>query len=61
MYHERIKHIGVNFHFIRDAIVEEKTFVQKINIKKNPADIFTNPLPIYKFKQCLDLIGIHYW
>jgi hypothetical protein len=50
MYHERMKHTDVKFHFIHDIIVEEKVFVQKINTKDNPADMLTKPLPIYKFK-----------
>ena len=61
MYHERTKHIDVKFHFIRDIIVEGKVLVQKIHTKDNPADMFTKPLPIYKFKQCLDLVGVHCW
>ena len=58
MYHERTKHIDVKFHFIRDTIVEGKVLIQKINTKKNSVDMFTKSLPVYKFKQCLNLIGI---
>ncbi|XP_071932870.1 uncharacterized protein [Coffea arabica] len=59
MYHERTKHIDVKYHFIRDIIAEGKVLIQKINTKDNPADIFTKPLPVYKFKQCLHLVGVH--
>ena len=58
MYHERTKHIDVKYHFIRDVIADKKVLVQKINTKDNPADMFTKALPVYKFKQCLDLIGL---
>ncbi|XP_071913996.1 uncharacterized protein [Coffea arabica] len=58
MYHERTKHIDVKYHFIRDIIAEGKIHIQKINTKDNPADMFTKPHPVYKFKQCLDLIGV---
>ena len=61
MYHERTKHIDVKYHFIRDTIAEKKVLIQKINTKDNPADMFTKALPVYKFKQCLDLIGICNW
>ena len=61
IYHKRKKHIDVKFHFIRDIIAEGKMLIQKTNIKRNPADIFTKPLPIFKFKQCLDLVGVRYW
>ena len=58
MYHERTKHIDVKYHFIRDIIADKKVLIQKINTKDNPADMFTKSLPIYKFKQCLNLIGV---
>ena len=61
MYHERTKHIDVKFHFIRDTIAEGKVLVQKISTKENPADMFTKPLPVYKFKQCLNWVGIRCW
>ena len=61
MYHERMKHIDIKYYFIRDTIVENKVLIQKINTKDNPANMFTKTLPVYKFKQCLDLIGIHSW
>ena len=57
MYHERTKHIKIKYHFIRDIIGEGKVLVRKINTKENPADMFTKSLPVYKFKQCLDLVG----
>ena len=44
-----------------DTIAEGKVLVQKIHTKDNPVDMFTKPLPVYKFKQCLDLVGIHCW
>ena len=61
MYHERTKHIDIKYHSIRDIITEGKVLAQKINTKKNPAGMFTKPLPVYKFKQCLDLVGICCW
>ncbi|KAL3499639.1 hypothetical protein ACH5RR_038732 [Cinchona calisaya] len=60
MYHEKTKHIDMQFHFVRDTIDEGKVLVQKISTKDNPADMFTKPLPVYKSKQCLDLVGIRY-
>ncbi|KAL3505152.1 hypothetical protein ACH5RR_034993 [Cinchona calisaya] len=58
IYHERTKHIDVKFYFVRDTFAEGKVLVQKISTKDNLADMFTKSLPIYKFKQCLDLVGI---
>ena len=48
--HERMKNTDVKFYFIRDAIDEGKVLVKKINTEKNPIDMFTKPLPVYKFK-----------
>lgn len=59
MYHERTKHIDIKYHFIRETIAERKVSVQKINTRDNPADMFTKPLPVSKFKLCLNLIGIY--
>ncbi|CAL9129964.1 unnamed protein product [Musa textilis] len=61
MYHERTKYIDVKCHFIRDTIAKGKVLIQKIHMKDNPANMLTKPLPVYKFKQCLDLVGVHCW
>ena len=61
MYHERTKRIDVKFHFIRDTIAKRKVLVQKISTKENLADMFTKPILIYKFKQCLNWVGIRCW
>ena len=42
-------------------IAEGKVLVQRIHTKDDSADMFTKPLPVYKFKQCLDLVGVHCW
>ena len=47
IYHERMKHITVRLHFIRDVVESED----------NPTDVFTKSLPRSKFKHCLDLIN----
>lgn len=59
MYHERTKHIDINYHFIRETIAEGKVSVQKINTRDNLADMFTKSLPVSKFKICLNLIGTY--
>ena len=61
MYHEMMNHVNVKFYFIRDTIAKKEALAQKINIKKNLVDMFTKPLPVYKFKQYVDLIGVRYW
>ncbi|KAG8496862.1 hypothetical protein CXB51_008020 [Gossypium anomalum] len=45
MFHERTKHIDVQYHFVRDIIAR--------------GDMMTKSLPITKFEHCLDLVGVH--
>ncbi|KAL4581701.1 hypothetical protein LXL04_006228 [Taraxacum kok-saghyz] len=55
MFHDRIKHIDIRYHFVRDIIEKGDCVVEKIHTDYNPADMFTKSLPIAKFKLCLDL------
>ena len=57
IYHEKIKHIDVKLHFIRDVIEFEKVKVKKVSTEENPVDMFTKSLSSVKFKHCLDLIN----
>jgi hypothetical protein len=52
MHHERIKHIDIRYHFVRDIISEAKIFVKKISTKKNQTDMLTKSLSIENFKFC---------
>ena len=58
MYHERSKHIAVKYNFIRETVSEGIVAVKKVATVDNPADMMTKPVPLHKFKHCLDLIGI---
>ncbi|GJU01945.1 secreted RxLR effector protein 161-like protein [Tanacetum coccineum] len=58
VYHDRTKHIDVRYHFIRS---ERRIKVKKIGTEDNPADVFTKPVPLSKFRHCLDLLNIDNW
>nr|GEU39227.1 putative polyprotein [Tanacetum cinerariifolium] len=58
IYHDRTKHIDVRYHFIR---TERRIKVKKIGTKDNPADVFTKPVPLSKFRHCLDLLNMDNW
>ena len=58
MYHERSKHIVVKYNFIRETVSKGIVVVRKVATTDNPADMMTKPVPLHKFKHCLDLIGI---
>nr|GEZ68175.1 retrovirus-related Pol polyprotein from transposon TNT 1-94 [Tanacetum cinerariifolium] len=58
VYHDRTKHIDARYQFIRS---EKRIKVKKIIIKDNHADVFTKPVPLGKFRHCLDLLNIDNW
>ncbi|GKD00750.1 retrotransposon protein, putative, ty1-copia subclass, partial [Tanacetum coccineum] len=58
VYHDRTKHIDVRYHFIRS---ERRIKVKKIGTQDNCADVFTKPVPLSKFRHCLDLLNIDNW
>lgn len=57
-HHERMKHIAVKLHFIRDLISDGVLRVMKIATAYNPADIFTKVLPVSEFQYALELLRI---
>ena len=58
VYHARMKHIDVRYHFVREIIEEGRVLVQKIKTDDNPADMLTKVVTTIKFNHCLDLINI---
>ena len=57
-FHRRIKHIGVRYHWIREAIEYRRIHVVYIPTGKMAADGFTKPLPAPAFKAFLQMIGM---
>ena len=41
VYHAKMKHIDVRFHFVREILDEGDIELQKVHTKENPADILT--------------------
>ena len=58
MFHERTKHIDVQYYFIRYIIGRGEVTVRKINTHDNPVDMLTKSLLISKFEYCVNLVGI---
>lgn len=58
MYHERTKHIVVQYHFILEILVDGYINVLKIGTENNHIDMLTKLLPIAKFEHYLDLVSI---
>ena len=57
-HHEKIKHIDIKLHFIRNEVSKGVIKMVKIHTDDNPSDILTKVVPATKFKKCLDLVGI---
>ena len=57
-FHARTKHINIRYHFIREAIEDQKVSVIYLPTDDNPADIFTKPLAKAKFRRFVEMLGL---
>ncbi|KAL4337997.1 hypothetical protein AHAS_Ahas12G0166100 [Arachis hypogaea] len=57
-FHSRTKHIGVQYHFIREVVEEGSVDMQKIHTKDNLADAMTKPINTEKFEWCRSSYGL---
>ena len=48
-FHFRTKHIGVQYHFVREVVEDGSVDLQKIHTKENLADVLTKPINTDKF------------
>ena len=48
-FHSRTKHIGLQYHFVREVVEDVNVDLQKIHTKENLTDIITMPINIDKF------------
>jgi len=58
VYHARMKHIDVKFHFVREILEKDNIKIQKIHTKKNPADMLTKIVQGVKFAHCKESLQI---
>lgn len=57
-FHSRTKHIGVQYHFVREVVENESVDMQKIHTKDNLADVFTKPISTDKFEWSRSSCGL---
>jgi hypothetical protein len=50
-FHARIKHIEIDYHFVRDRVASKTLMVKYLSNKDQIVDIFTKPLVSYRFQQ----------
>ena len=57
-FHACIKHINLWYHFIREAVKDNKITVNYIPTDENVSDIFTKALPRPKFVCFVETLGL---
>jgi len=56
--HDRIKHIDLRYHFIRDFVKKSTVVVEFIRTGEQKGDILTKPLGRIRFQELRDKVGI---
>jgi len=58
VFHNRIKHIDIKYHYIRETIQNGILKIERIPTLEMGADFLTKPFSAPKLQRCLRLIGI---
>ncbi|MCO5602098.1 hypothetical protein L7F22_056226 [Adiantum nelumboides] len=58
VFHLKIKHIDVKYHFIRGVLEDKQIQLMNIHTKDNPADLLTKELSRESFVHCCELLCI---
>jgi len=58
VYHDKIKHIYVRYHFIRIPLKDSVLSLVKIHTSRNPADMLTKVVTTEKLKTCSASVGL---
>jgi hypothetical protein len=57
-YHSRMKHIDVQYHFVRDMVERKKVLLEKVDTLENIVDSLTKSVSVVKFSWCREAMGI---
>ena len=58
VFHAKIKHIDVKYHFIRDMLEDKLMKLVKVHTDDNLADLMTKGLPLERFAHYCALMGV---
>ena len=58
VYHARMKHVDVRFHFVWEILEEGDIELLKVHTKENPADMLIKVVSRVKFTHCKELLHI---
>ena len=56
--HQRVKHIDIKYHFLRERVNMGEISLKYINTNDNLADIFTKALEYRRFARLRELLGM---
>ena len=58
VFHDKSKHIEIQYHFIRDMVQKDAVELQYIPTSDQTADVLTKPLPRVKFEYFRRRLGV---
>ena len=58
VFHSQMKHVAIDFHFVRDKVAAGSLCVSHVSTKAQLADILTKPLPKQRFHLLWSKIGV---
>jgi hypothetical protein len=58
VFHDRLKHIEIRYHYIRDMVQRGALKLQCISTDEQVADVLSKPLSRIKFEHFRDKLGI---
>ncbi|WMV50790.1 hypothetical protein MTR67_044175 [Solanum verrucosum] len=58
VFHSKMKHIAIDFHFVRDQVVNKEVEVKHLHVVDQVADVQTKPLASASFSRMFDNLGI---
>ena len=58
VFHEKLKHIEIKFHYIRDMVQRGAGKIQYMEIEEKIADVLINPLARVKFEYFREILGV---
>ena len=58
VFHDKLKHIKINYHYIKDMVQKGAVKLQYVAIDKQIADVLTKPLARMKLEYFREKIGV---
>jgi hypothetical protein len=57
-YHSKMKHIDVQYHFVRDMVERNKVMLEKVDTLENITNSLTKFVSVVKLSWCREAMGI---